>query len=164
MSVPFNARAVFWFRSDRLYRIYCTNDALRFIRIGGQNWGLAYGLESQVGSVGRSFAKRLRDREQEKLRQAELEADSFDPEFLISRHRHNFRILVHEVTEARILPAGAPIHGPHLGRLHLSFRDKARIRLQFETSQDIRVAMESLPGLLRGSLVVAQELLNGELA
>ena len=91
-------------RPDRLYRVYCQSGAIRFIRIGGQRWGLAYGLESQGGSIGGALAKRARAREEEKLRRAEFEADAFDPEFLLSRHRHNLRVLSREVTEARILP------------------------------------------------------------
>jgi hypothetical protein len=164
VSTPFNARAIFWFRADRLYRIYCTNDVLRFIRIGGQNWGLAYGLESQAGAAGSSLAKRLRNREQEKLRQAELEVDSFDPEFLIPRHRHNFKTYSHEVTEARFLPTGAPIHGPHFGRLHLKFREGARLRLQFETPENLQIAIETLTRTLAGLLVVTQEPVHSELS
>ena len=162
--IPFNALAVSWIRPDRLYRIYCTNDALRFVRIRRQSLALALarGLEAQAGPVGESLSRRLHDREQKRLREAEAEADSFDPEFLISTHKHNFRLLIHEVTGAHIFPAGLPIHGPHFARLHLRFRRKERIRLQFQTSQDVRVAMESLPRLLGGSFVVAQKLLDSD--
>ena len=82
------------------------------------------------------MAKRVRARENEKLRQAELEADGFDPEFLLSRHRHNLRILPHEVKEARILPPGPLVHGPHFGRWHITLDDRSRLRLQFETCED----------------------------
>jgi hypothetical protein len=155
VAVPFNARAVFWLRSDRLYRVYCRTDAIRFIRIGGQSWGLVYGLESQGGSIGGALAKRVRAREHEKLRRAELEADAFDSEFLLSRHRHNLRILPHEVTEARILPPGPFVHGPHVGRWHITLGDKSRLRLQFETTHDLNLALEHLPSVLGNSLSAA---------
>ena len=155
MTAPFNARAVFAFRSDRLYRVYCRSDAIRLIRIGGQSWGLAHGLEAQGGSIGGALARRVRTREQEKLRRAELEADAFDAEFLLSRDRHNLRILSHEVTEARILPPGSSIHGPHVARWHVALAGKSRLRMQFETLQDLALALEQLPGVLGDSLSVA---------
>ena len=157
MAVPFNARAVFWLRSDCLYRVYCRRDAIRLIRIGGQRWGLAYGLESQGGSIGGALARRVRAREHETLRRAELEADAFDAEFLLSRDRHNLRILPHEVTEARILPPGSHVHGPHVGRWHITLGDKSRLRLQFETIEDLALALEQLPGVLGDALSVARE-------
>ena len=109
----------------------------------------------QGGSIGRAFAKRVRARELERLRRAELDADAFDPEFLLSRHRHNLRVLPHEVREARILPPGPLIHGPHVGRWHLSLSDRSRLRLQFETIEDLNLALEHLPGVLGHSLSVA---------
>ena len=155
MAIPFNVRAVFWLRPDRLYRVYCRSDAIRLIRIGGQSWGLAHGLESQGGSIASALAKRVRAREHEKLRRAELEADAFDPEFLLSRHRHNLRILSHEVTAARILARGPPVHGPHSGRWHITLGEKSQLRLQFQTIQDLNLALEQLPGVLGHSLSVA---------
>ena len=144
-------------RPDRLYRVYCQSGAIRFIRIGGQSWGLAYGLESQGGSIGGALAKRARAREEEKLRRAEFEADAFDPEFLLSRHRHNLRVLSHEVTEARILPPGPLVHGPHVARWHITVGGNSGLRLQFETIQHLGLALEQLPAVLGQSLSVAPE-------
>ena len=146
-ALPFNCRAISLLRGDRLYRVYCGQDAIRFIRIGGQG-GLAFALESQGGFLGRLIANRIRTREESKRRQVELEADAFDPEFLVSQHRHNLRLVPGEILDGHWRPAGRPVHGPHFGRLDLTLRKSPHLRLQFESESDLALALEQLSHVL----------------
>ncbi len=77
MSVqpPFNVRALFTWKSDRLYRVYQANGNLYFIRIGGQG-GMEYILGHPFGIIGALLVGGalglLRKRTEERLDQIDL--------------------------------------------------------------------------------------------
>lgn len=147
---PFNARLISTWSSDRLYRVYPTNDGISFIRVGGQG-GAAQAAAAQFGLLGGLvlglFAGRSANRLAEKVR----EADSQDPHALLGRHKHDFQVRMIEV-ESSVLGRAARIggHGPHVGRWSLSVRGEKPMTLQLETVGDMQAAARALPEAVSG--------------
>jgi hypothetical protein len=142
----FNARAVFWARPDRLYRVYPTRGELFFIRIGGQGTDLATALGALFGPLGALLEERLRRRSAAKLRARVEEVDHLPPEIRAREHRHSFQLSVAQITESQLLePSRIAAHGRHTGRWTLTLQGGESWRFQFETPDDMSRALELLP-------------------
>jgi hypothetical protein len=141
----FNARAIFWLRPDRLYRVYPTRGELFFIRIGGQGTDLAAALGALLGPLGAIFEERLRRRSAAKLRDRIEEVDQLPPEIRAREHRHSFQLSVAQIAESQILePSRIPAHGRHDGRWTFTLQGGESWRFQFETLEDLGRAHELL--------------------
>lgn len=152
MADAFNARQIFAFRPDRLYRVYVSTEGLTFIRIGGQSTGLGYVLETQL-PFGGVLARWMRERERRRLDKVSLESDAFSPEFLLTQHAHNFVLWPGDV-ETTSIRAPRLIAGYAVAYWELRLRDGTRRRLQFEWPQDLEAAVELLPPVFRDALRV----------
>lgn len=143
----FNARFIAAMSFDKLYRVYAVGEQLVFIRIGGQG-GFRDGLTHPLGIVGLLLRSAIGKRA-EKKKKAQLEAvDQTGPEQLLPRHADNFRLGAAEVRDAAVdPPTFFATHGPHVGRWQLNLADGRRLNFQFETTEDMRVALDLLPGL-----------------
>jgi hypothetical protein len=157
-SIGFNARAIFALKSDRMYRVYVIQDALYLIRIGGQG-GLdaltltGGALGGAVGAVLSSFLSRNPSKDDRRAASADLQG----PQTLLGNHKHNMRVDATDIVETSIEPPAAfPQHGPHVGRWILTTREQ-KLTLQFETREDMVVALEHLPRLFGGQLKVNVE-------
>lgn len=143
----FNARFVATMSFDKLYRVYVAGDQLFFIRIGGQG-GLVEGLTQQLGIIGLLLQPSIRRRADRKEKALIEEVDRADPERLLARHKDNFRLGAVEVLEGSVDPPSfLATHGSHVGRWQLVLRDRRKMTFQFETAEDMRVALDVLPGL-----------------
>lgn len=158
-QIAFNARAVFTWKLDRLYRVYVSTDELLFIRIGGQGGvqeGILGGLHGNA--IGILFVPiiMLFTKLFEKKRRAKIEtADKKDPRSLVYTHKHNFRATLTDFEDASIEPPSRlAVHGFHAGRWKFTLRNKGKMNLQFETLHDMNVALEVLPKLLGASLKI----------
>ena len=142
-TIAFNARAVFTWGSDRLYRVYVRDDALYFIRIGGQGVGTA--VAGQFGLVGALVGQAIKKRA-DAAREAKTAAqDQQDAQDLLAQHKDNFRLLPGEPVTASIEPPAGPAgHGPHVARWLLVWSDR-KWTLQFEQMIDAEMAMAHLP-------------------
>ena len=137
-NITFNARAIFTWTADRVYRVYVQDDVLYFIHIGGQGLGTAAG--AMFGAVGALVGQALDER---RARSATQGADS--PQALLDTHKHNFRLLPGDVQATSIEPATTfPGHGPHVGRWLLTLPDK-KLTLEFAAMVDMEVALAHLP-------------------
>lgn len=155
MPEVFNARAIHAWKPDRLYRIYWASSHFYFIRIAGQGYGVAAALEQQLGPLGALLGRSIRQRGERKLRDAIMQADAMPPEIGLRAHKHNRRVMPEEVVDSRILSAGGiATHGARVGRWHLELRSGERMKLQFEAIDDMRAALELLPGCLGDRLRV----------
>jgi len=156
MAVPqiaFNARATFTWSGDRMYRVYLTNDALYFIRIGGQG-GMDVAVAAGFGALGGAALSLMRKRGQTKEEERRAAIDAQGPQALLDAHKHNFRLFPSDVRESSIEPAAAPgWHGPHSGRWLVTTGEQ-KLSLQFETPEDMVVALAHLPRLLGDRLRV----------
>jgi hypothetical protein len=142
-AIAFNARAVFTWSADRLYRIYVRDDALYFIRVGGQNMGKV--IATQFGLVGALAGEALRKRTEGKRRTIIAAQDLEDAAALLARHKHNFRLGSGEVLASSIQPpAMLAGHGPHLARWLLTLPGK-KLTLEFEQRADVEMALAVLP-------------------
>jgi len=142
-TIAFNARAIFTWSADRVYRVYVQDDALYFIRIGGQGLGTALG--AGFGMVGALVGQTLEERAAVK-RGAKLAAQDVEgPQSLLDRHKDNFRVLPGDAQSSSIEPpATFPGHGPQVGRWLLALRDK-KLTLEFPEMVDMEVALAHLP-------------------
>ena len=141
--VAFNARATFAWSADRLYCVYVRDDALYFIRIGGQDIGTA--VAGQFGLLGALAGEALRKRAKGKRDARAAAQDRQDAQDLLAMHKDNFRLVPGEVLESSIEPpATFAAHGAHVGRWLMTLSDK-KLSLQFEQFGDMQVALEHLP-------------------
>jgi hypothetical protein len=141
----FNARAVFWLRPDRLYRVYPTRGELFFIRIGGQGTDLGAALGALLGPLGSLLEERLRRRREAKLRGRIEEVDRIPPEIRAREHRHSFQLSVAQIAASQILePSRVAAHGRHDGRWIFTLQGGESWRLQFESQDDMSRARELL--------------------
>jgi hypothetical protein len=153
--ISFNARAVFTFSPDRIYRIESRNGCLYFLRIGGQfdrdrlGPPAGGGLLPAVMMLGASKAL------SHKHEKAQLIArdPAKDPEESLTIHPDNFRLLPSEIKRATFHPKKwFPFHGPHVGRLLIEQLDGKTQEYQFEKTSDLRTALDHLATLLGGKL------------
>jgi hypothetical protein len=142
----FNARAVFWLRPDRLYRVYPTRGELFLIRIGGQGGDLAGALGALLGPLGALIEERLRKRGAERLERRVAEVDRLPPEIRAREHPQSFQLSVGQIVESQILESSrVATHGRHVGRWLLTLQGGERWSFQFETQEDLARALELLP-------------------
>jgi hypothetical protein len=153
--IAFNARAVYAFKSDCLYRIHLTVNDAYFLRLGGQNWAAGHAIGHQFGLLGILLVMFLQQRsERKQAEKAKLWEDcSFEE--LLENHRNNFRAAPEDFLEAAIEPASFwQGHGAHVGRWAIQLKEQGKMVLQFENLEDMQKAMRVLPAWLGPTLRV----------
>ncbi len=156
-QLAFNARAVFTWKADRLYRVYLSGNELFFIRIGGQGgWREAAlgGMHGQPLGFLLLPVVWLLDRWAQKKREARVaRSDAPPPQLQVREHPHNFRLAASEIVAASIEPAARlQLHGPHVGRGRLVTAGRRTLNLQFETLADMQWAQAILSRVLADRL------------
>jgi hypothetical protein len=154
--VSFNARAVFTFSPDRIYRVECRNSCLYFLRIGGQFDSDRLGPPPGGGLLPAVMMLAASKALSHKHEKAQLIArdPGKDPEELLTIHPDNFKLLPSEIKSATFLPKKwFPSHGAHVGRLVIEPLQGKSQEYQFEKIADLRTALEHLTALLGGKLV-----------
>jgi hypothetical protein len=142
-AIAFNARAVFAFSADRLYRVYVRDDALYFIRTGGQDVSKA--VTAQFGLAGALVGHALQKRADGKRQAKTAAQDQQDAQDLLAKHKDNFRLVSGDVLATSIEPPAGPAgHGPHITRWLLTLPDK-KWTLQLEQKPDVELALAHLP-------------------
>jgi hypothetical protein len=154
----FNARANLVWKPDRLYRVYPDSSVMYFIRIGGQGTHWSVVLGALLGALGHLIAAPIERRQMRRQAGKAFEADRIPPQVRLPEHPHNFRLSIHEISVAKILPA-APFrsHGAHVGRWEVQLVDGKKWNLQFEDKADMSTAVEMLPRCLGERLELAVE-------
>ncbi len=151
-SISFNARAVFRFSPDRIYRVELRNGCLYFLRIGGQfdTDRIRAGTPPGAGLLPTVMMLAASKAISHKNEKAQLIArdPSRDPEELVGIHPDNFRLLPSEIKRATFHPKKwFPSHGPHVGRLVIEQLDGKSQEYQFEQVTDLQAAIKHLPAL-----------------
>ncbi len=146
----FTARLISMLSLDRVYRVYLTDGAVFFIRIGGQG-GFARGIAAQFGALGALFLRATQKRSQaDRMRKLE-KLDMTHPSAHLSAHKHNFTVPVSEFEESVLQPPPAlGGHGQHHGRWVFKLRGQKPMTLQLETLEEMQAAYEILPNFLGG--------------
>lgn len=156
----FNVRALFMWKSDRLYRVHLSGDELFFIRIGGQGGWLEGALGGMHGHpLGLLFLPIiwLLDQWAEKKRQARMaRSDARPPQLQVREHQHNFRLSPSDVVAASLEPpARLQWHGFHVGRWRLTTAGGQKFYFQFETVADMLWAQVVLSRVLANRLQIS---------
>lgn len=149
-AVGFNVRALFALKADRLYRVYATPEGLYLIRIGGQG-GLDAAnliLGAGGGALGGLLASALGLNKGAGPDKKAVSADEQGPQALMGHHKHDQLLRLEDIVESSIEPpASLPGHGPQAARWALVTGER-KWDLQFETNEDVMVALEHLPPVL----------------
>ncbi|MCK6558841.1 hypothetical protein HUU39_01600 [candidate division KSB1 bacterium] len=159
-QLAFNARAVFTWRSDRLYRVHLSGNELFFIRLGGQGgWreGALGGMHGQPLGLLLLPVVWLLDRWAQKKREAKMaRSDARPPQLQVREHIHNFRLAASDVVAASLEPpARLQLHGYHVGRWRLVTAGGQKFNFQFETLADMQWAQAILSRVLADRLQIS---------
>ena len=145
---PFNARFVSLMSLDRLYRVCFRDSELYFIRIGGQG-GVYETLPHVLGPLGGFVGGFLRKRAAESEAAISAEVDESHPVLYMRKHKHNFKLNPASIKASSIRPPAAfSLHGAQIGRWKLLLRDGKNMNFQFESVDDMDLALLSLPAVL----------------
>jgi hypothetical protein len=159
-QIRFQARSIHVIAPDRIYRVELYDDALYFLRVGGQfdldRGGQLVGGAYEVIGL-RAVLLILFGREAFfRKRQQELIARDItrDPATLLDIHPHNFRLTAADIERAAFLPKKRflSLVRPHHGRLVLDLLDGERWEFHFERSDDLRTALTIVHRLLADKL------------
>ena len=155
--VGFNVRALFALKSDRLYRVYAMPDGLYLIRIGGQGGldGQTLALGAGGGALGVLIGSLLGAGGRGGGDKKAAAADEQGPLTQLGHHKHDLRVRLDEILECSIEPPSRmPSHGPQAARWLLTTRDE-KWNLQFETNEDVVIALDHLPRVLGSRLKIS---------
>ena len=154
--VGFNVRALYALKPDRLYRVYAMPDGLYLIRIAGQGGleGQALALGVGGGALGVLIGSLLGASAAGGANKTAASVDEMGPQTLLGHHKHDQRVRVDEIVECSIEPPSRlPSHGPQAARWLLTTREQ-KWNLQFETNEDVVIALDHLPPILGERLEV----------
>ncbi|MHB1456911.1 MAG: hypothetical protein ACYC0V_08365 [Armatimonadota bacterium] len=146
MEPSFNVRAVFMWKSDRLYRVCIDNQKLYFIRVGGQGVG-AYGLSGAIGALIAMVLQKRNDKQTAKL-------DMTNPEEAIRNHKDSFFLTTSQINQTSIEPMDkSSMHGVNFGQWLLTETNDTKWRFQFESKEDMKSAIDMLSAFFGNKLV-----------
>src|SRR5713101_10052957 len=129
----FNARAIFFWKPDRLYRIYVYPGELIFIRIGGQEWGGGWDQLGELGFLGWLLTRQLRGKIEADKQARLIQMEKIPPQVRIKDNKYNFRVLPNDLYNPRILSRRPfALHGYQVGRWKFNLRDGSSWTFQFE--------------------------------
>jgi hypothetical protein len=154
----FNAQLVSPLLSFGLYRIYVRRSDLIFVWIEG---GVGSILEGMIPFLGHfaalvllviwSFSKRTAQESDQKL-------DANDPENLLRGNAKNFRLSLSEIRDAAMEPASFwGFSNGQAGRLNFSVRHGEKVKLVFETPNELEAALQLLSPLMPSLMQVNVE-------
>jgi hypothetical protein len=148
-TTAFNARSqAQFFAADRLFRVYLAPGGMFFIRIGGSRHdqvAIHFGL---IGWIISNMTMKQREREAEE-RASELDQASLRDR--LEDHKDNFREPYAEIISSVIQTSTSfltGMSGQHFGRWTLDFENRKALKLQFDTLDDMRIAVRELPKVL----------------
>ena len=152
----FNARLVST-RSDSVYRVYARGNDLYFIQLAGLST-TAQALTIHFGLIGMLIGESMKRRAKKKAEATLQRAGQVAPEELLRENKNNFKVYIPEIREAAIEPPSFfTLHGKQAGRWNFSLRDGKKMRFEFETTDELKAALDVLPRLLSATLRVNAE-------
>lgn len=159
----FHARATYALKSNQYYRVYLKPPDLLFMQAGpGPAGHVATGAAIHGGAIGGLVGGLIAHRMQKKTETRLKKLDDADWDGLlamIEENKKNFQEDVSDVVEASIDPKSiwhqiAYSSPNHVGLLRIRFRDRGKMKLEFLAIEDMRLAVEQLPGILGEALTV----------
>ena len=164
----FHARATHGFKRNRFYRIYLTYTELLFVQSGpGKMDHVAMAFAGHFGLVGALIGGLIgwfiasRAKKDTEARQKQLDdADEQELSRLIDEDKHSFRAELSELSEVSIDPKSvwhqiAYSSSPdYVGVLGLQHQTRGKMKLEFLSNEDMRLAIDTLPELLPGKVSI----------
>ena len=150
----FIVQATFWLRANRTYHVTAPDQALYFIRVGGESldWSAALAV---LGPLGMGLGARLNERRDARRRSAAAEAETLGADVSLHAHAHNFRVEATDVETSSLEPGSRlGAFGPHLACWRLGVRGGRSWRFQLTDPGDLERALEILPARLGQRLQV----------
>jgi hypothetical protein len=149
----------FHWKPNRMYRVYVLPKELNFIYVGSGGETSA-AVASQFGLVGALIAAAANPAQKIQHRQQQL--DSTALEQLIVDHKHNFRAPAAELMDVSIDPRSTWLavmfsQPKHVGVLRFTHAAQGKLRLCFNSVEDMSVAVECLPVALGHQVAVNVE-------
>lgn len=148
-TTMFNARALArLLKAETLYRVYFAPGGLFFIRVGGpkhDQMAIHFGL---VGMLVSSLTMKGR------MKKVEAKMVEMDRQSLRDRledHPDNFTARFENIISSQIDPVAAfslSSPGKHFGRWLLDVEDRKKMVMQFDSLDDMHIAVEELPKVL----------------
>src|SRR5258708_1552117 len=141
----------------REYRVYARRSDFFFIEVPGLT-PTADAVTIHFGLIGLLIRRSMKKKAKLKAEAMFQSAEYQDPEKLIGQNKHNFKIYIPEIRDSSIEPPALfAMHGQQAGRWNFAMRDGKKMRFEFENLDDMKSAMNVLPGLLDGTLKVNVE-------
>ena len=155
-STTFNARLVST-RSDSVYRVYARGNDFYFIQLAGLST-TAQALMIHFGLIGMLIGESMKRRAKKKAEATLQRAGQVAPEELLRENKNNFKVYIPEIRETAIEPPALfAMHGKQAGRWNFSLQDGKKMRFEFETTDELKAALDVLPRLLNATLRVNVE-------
>src|SRR5262249_32480203 len=160
----FHARATYAFKTNRNYRIYLRPKELLFLTAGpGKGDQVAMHTAIHGGLVGGLVGGLIAKNMQKKTEKRTKELDSANEEGLLAlleTDKCGFRCPADDVLEASLNPRSvwhqiAYSSPNHVGLLLLNIRDRGKVKLEFNSNEEMRTALEELPKIL-GDIFVSK--------
>lgn len=150
----FIVQATFWLRPNRTYHVTAPDQALYFIRVGGESidWSAALAV---LGPLGMGLGTRLNERRDTRRRSAAEQAETLGADVSLHSHAHNFRVDPTDVETSSLEPGSRlGAFGPHLACWRLAIRGGGSWRFQLTDPGDLERALEILTARLGERLQV----------
>jgi len=156
--ITFNAKAIYNFKIDKLYRVYISEEKIQCLLIKQKlTWYefVSEILNSLLFGLGLGFKELFAKKMDKKLN---LLSDKSDERFFskdLEEEKHEFHLHLNDFQSSRLLAGDSEeFYGSVKGKWHIIFEDQSKLKFNFEHLQDMHTAMEKLPELLGGKLEV----------
>ena len=140
------------------YRIYVRSNNLIFILTEGTANSILNSIHGFWGPFGAVIPLFLWLFTQRQTHEFNRRLEGADPEDLIRDNEKNFRLHLSEIRDATVEPASLLwLSSKQAGRLNLSIRQDEKMKLDFESPNELRAALQLLTPLLPSILRVNVE-------
>jgi hypothetical protein len=157
-QAAFNARLVSPASLSGKYRIYVRSSNLIFILTEGTANSILNSIHGFLGPFGAVIPLFLWLFSRRKAHEFNRRLEGADPEDLIRENEKNFRLHLSEIRDAIVEPASLfGLSSKQAGRLDLFIRQGERMKLDFESPNELRTALQLLTPLLPSTLRVNVE-------
>ena len=153
----FNMRQLCYYKPDKHYRVYSSDNDLWFVWLANQNvMELAFEIINvYMLGLGLGFRKYFLKKFCDNIQAASKKADRIYPQQTKKGQKRHYRKKLNEVVNVTLYHASAGVgHGKPVGFCRFLLTNNKTIKYQFENNEQMKKAIEILPGILGDKLKV----------